>query len=252
MKNLFDTHAHLLDRRLRNIKGAAAGVNRAICVFQPGEGLEEYRLILREKSIFGAAGVHPHSAKDFQLLEKELILALEHPKTVALGETGLDFYYDNSPRDIQEEVFIRQLRIACEINLPVIIHSRDAFEKTLRILDETAPASVLIHCFTGTAEEMRRYIERGFYIAVGGVVTFPSASGLAGAVKEAPLERVLLETDCPYMSPVPMRGKTNTPDNLKYIASRVAELKSITAEEVALRTYENALKFFRIESNDKK
>ncbi len=247
---LFDTHAHLLDKRLRKIEDPCREVDRILNVFEPGEGIEEYADLLKNYKICGAAGVHPHSAKNYAAMEKELEAALDLPGTVALGETGLDFHYMNSPSDIQKEVFKKQLELAGKRNLPVIVHSREAFKETLEILDSSGLSSVLIHCFTGSAEEMKQYIERGFHIAVGGVVTFPSAAGLAAAVKEAPIEKILLETDCPYMSPVPVRGKTNIPGNIRYIAARVAEIKGMPSDEVARRTYENSLKFFRVEEND--
>ncbi|MGM0569055.1 MAG: TatD family hydrolase [Elusimicrobiota bacterium] len=247
MNYFFDTHAHLLDPRLSDLQEKnIREINKVICVYSPDESLDDFFSLLKKDKVYGASGIHPHYASDAHAMWEQMLAAFDNEKVVAVGETGLDFHYMNSPEEIQVEVFKKQLKLSREKGLPVIIHSREAANKTLEILDEVKTYRVLIHCFSGGEKEIKEYLSRGFYIGLGGVLTFAKADELRGAVKDAPLEKLLLETDCPYLSPVPLRGKTNRPANVKYVAEKIAELKDIPVEKVARATYENAIRFFNI------
>lgn len=179
-------------------------------------------------------GIHPHdaaaaTADDWQTLEA----LCARPEVRAIGETGLDFYYDHSPREQQAEGFRRQCRLAKRLNKPLVVHVRDAHVECAQILKEEAMGQGMIHCFTGDTDAARRYLDLGFHLSISGVVTYKKTEPLAEAVKFAPLHRLLVETDTPYLAPVPMRGKKNEPGYLVHTASRIAELKGVSAEEAA-------------------
>ena len=203
--------------------------------------------------LYAAVGVHPSDVKDlneetFAWLKEQTSL----PKTVAVGEIGLDYYWDKDA-DVQENQrywFVRQLAMAQQTGLPVIIHSRDAAEDTMQIMRHAYQDGVqgVIHCYSYSPEMAREYIKMGYYLGVGGVVTFKNGKKLKETVREAPIERLLLETDCPYLSPEPNRGKRNSSLNLPYVAQAIAELKNMTAEEVIRITEENAKRFFGLEN----
>lgn len=170
-----------------------------------------------------------------------------YPKVVAIGEIGLDYYYDNSPKELQKKWFIEQIGLANECNLPIVIHSRDAVQDTYDIIRQYNRGSeVLIHCFSQSVEMMRRYMEMGAYIALGGALTFKNAKGLLEVAKEVPLDRLLIETDCPYLTPVPFRGKRNDPTKVYYVAKKIAELKGVEEQVIIEKTNENARTFYRI------
>ena len=198
--------------------------------------------------VYAAVGLHPDEVK---VLDEEKFSFLKEQcqkdKVVAIGEIGLDYYWDNTPRDIQEKWFIRQLELARELDLPVIIHSRDAAEDTLRIMKQYgAGLRGVIHCFSYSKELANEYVKMGFYIGIGGVVTFKNGKKLKEIVKEIPLERILLETDCPYLAPVPYRGKRNSSLYLPYVVQEIAELRGITGEEVVEQTEKNGKTLFGI------
>ena len=168
-------------------------------------------------------------------------------KVVAVGEIGLDYYWDNESHDVQKKWFIKQLELARELDLPVIIHSRDAAADTLEIMKEHAKGlRGVIHCFSYSLELAREYVKMGFHIGIGGVVTFKNGKKLKEIAQEIPLDRILLETDCPYLAPVPFRGKRNSSIYISYIAEEIANLKGITYEEVVAQTEENGKKLFGI------
>ncbi len=241
---LFDSHAHLLDNKFKNdIEDVIQGVDGIICIYSPCEDFNFFKKLLNKNFIWGAAGIHPHEAKNIKQLWNGLKTALKLDKVMAVGEIGLDFYYNNSPEEIQKEVFKKQLKLAEKIHLPVIIHSRNAFKDTLEILESYKVKKVLIHCFSGTVDEMRESVKRGYYIAVGGVITFPNAIMLKEVIKEVPMNKILLETDCPYLAPVPHRGKRNQPSYLKYIAREAAKIKGLELGETTRNIYENTLNF---------
>ena len=169
----------------------------------------------------------------------------QHPKVVAIGEIGLDYYWDNESHDLQKEWFVRQLNLARELNLPVLIHSREAAADTMEIMKEYASGlRGVIHCYSYSAEMAKEYVKMGYYIGIGGVVTFKNAKKLKQVVQEIPLESIVLETDCPYLAPVPYRGKRNSSLYLPYVAEEIAALKGAAAEDVVLQTEENARKLY--------
>ena len=242
---LFDTHAHLLDKRmqwlLEELETEAGGV---ICVFEPGEDRALFSDLLKRDNVWGAAGIHPHNASNYTQAEPQLREVLTEDGVVALGEIGLDFYYDNSPRDIQQDVFEKQLCLASELQLPVIIHTRESFDLTLDMISSSGLSKVLIHCFPGDRRQMHQCVEKGFYIAIGGIVTFSKAKILKDVAEAVPLDRLLLETDAPYLAPEPVRGSVNRPSNIMYIANEIASIKSMPAEDLLRHARDNAIGFF--------
>ena len=198
--------------------------------------------------VYAAIGLHPDEVK---ILDEEKFLFLKEQakkeKVVAIGEIGLDYYWDNTPRDVQKTWFIRQLELARELDLPVIIHSRDAAEDTLRIMKEHAQGlRGVIHCFSYSKELAQEYVKMGFYIGIGGVVTFKNGKKLKEIAEEIPLDKILLETDCPYLAPVPHRGKRNSSIYLPYVIEEIANLRGISYEEVLEQTEKNGKNLFGI------
>lgn len=253
---LFDSHAHLDDGRfdqdrdqiIKNAqeKGLAYMMN-------PGadlrSSLKAVELAAQYDMIYAAVGVHPHDAKDMDdvtlLLLKDLA---RKPKVMAIGEIGLDFHYDHSPRDVQRQVFRDQIQLARELKLPVIIHDREANEEVFNILREERAfeVGVVMHCYSGSAELARQYVKLGAYISIAGPITYPNARKTVEVVERIPLEHLFIETDCPYLTPVPFRGKRNEPAYVYHVAEKIAEIKKISFEEAAAQTAENAKRFFNI------
>lgn len=211
------------------------------------------KLAKTQPFIFASLGIHPHDAKEYdENAEKKLInLAKSNKKVIAWGEIGLDFYYDHSPREIQEKVFRRQIAVARELNLPVIIHSRDANDETVRILKEECNykdfRGGIMHCFGGTPEMAEDLMKIGFLISFAGNVTFKKAENLRDAAKVVPLEKLLIETDCPYLTPVPFRGKRNEPARVVETGKFLAEFYGIELKQLADQTTKNFLDFFKID-----
>lgn len=209
---------------------------------------EVVELAERYPFIYAAVGLHPDEVgalneERFAFLKEQC----QKEKVVAVGEIGLDYYWDNESHDVQKKWFIRQLNLARELDLPVVIHSRDAAADTLEVMKEHAQGlRGVIHCFSYSKELANEYIKMGFYIGVGGVVTFKNSKKLKEIVTEIPLERILLETDSPYLAPTPFRGKRNSSAYISYIAQEIAELKGITYEEVIAQTEKNGKELFRI------
>ncbi len=207
----------------------------------------------RYDNVFAAAGVHPHDAKLYDdAAERQIVDLIEtSDKVVAWGEIGLDFYYDHSPRDVQETVFRRQLRKAMELRLPVIIHSRDADDLTVQVLTEECGGREfrggVMHCFGGTASMAEALMGIGFFISFAGNVTFKKADNLRDAARVVPLDRLLVETDCPYLAPVPQRGKRNEPAFVPHTAAFLADLLGVSVEGVAMATTQNFLRLFDLE-----
>jgi len=197
--------------------------------------------------IYAAVGIHPEETKN---LDEERFLWLKekakHKKVVAVGEIGLDYYWDTSDRDTQKKWFARQMEMARELNLPLVIHSRDAANDTYNMMKEAKADEVgaILHCFGYGVEQARQYLNMGFYLGIGGVVTFTTGRKLKEVVEYAPLDRLVLETDCPYLAPVPFRGKRNSSMNLPYIAREIARIKNIDYDTVIRTTNENAKKFY--------
>lgn len=254
---LFDTHCHLSDEKFVDDIDAVfenmrqAGVELAVNV---GDGSADEQPVLeladKHPGLYAATGVHPQDALKFESdsLDK-LRVWLSHPKTVALGEIGLDYYYDNAPHEVQLDVFYKQLTLAREIGKPAIMHIRDGHGDALNLLrahKNELPAGVM-HCFSGSVEVAREYLDTGFYISFAGPVTFKNAAKLPDVAKYVPADRILVETDSPYLAPVPMRGKRNEPTFVQYTAARVAEIRGEDAQEFAERCLENGLKLFNID-----
>lgn len=202
------------------------------------------------KNIYAAIGVHPHEASSYNdEVEKRLIELSKDKKVVAIGEIGLDYYYDNSPRDVQKAVFKRQIELAAKLKKNIVIHSRDAAKDTFDILKEAHEKydfTALIHCFSQSVDMMREYLKMGDYLALGGAVTFKNAKTPKEVAKVVDLDRLLLETDCPYMTPVPYRGKRNEPKFVKFTCQYIADLRQMDAGELEKITAINTKRFFGI------
>ena len=246
-RNIFDTHAHYDDHKFDDDrcalldslpeKGVCGVVNAASDLASSVKGME---LTARWPWLYCAVGVHPHEADGFQ--ESDLAKLAEFSrieKVVAIGEIGLDYHYDFSPRDIQRAVFEAQTRLACDLGLPVIIHDREAHADTMEVLRKYRPEGI-VHCFSGSAEMAMEIVKLGMYVAFGGAVTFKNARRAVQAAAVVPEDRLLVETDCPYMAPVPNRGKRNDSSNLVYVVEKIAQIKGVSPEEVAAKTFQNA------------
>lgn len=253
---LIDSHAHLDDERFdkdrdRLIKSLKeSGID---LIINPGSDLgssiKAVSLSEQYDNIYAAVGVHPHSAKEMDESTIEVLKSFTNrDKVVAIGEIGLDYYYDNSPREIQRQKFIEQLELAKEVDLPVIIHTRDAAQETFDILKEAQDGSLegVLHCYSGSVEMALEYIKMGFYISLGGPVTFKNSRVSREVAKAVPIDRLLIETDSPYLTPEPYRGKRNEPLFVRYVAGTIAEIRGLTFDELAKKTSENAKKIFRI------
>jgi len=252
---LIDSHAHLtfdeLEKDIDSVlaRSRAAGVTGWVTVgTDSGQNQKVVELASKTRNMYAAVGIHPHCAGDAtdDGLEKMKELA-ENEKVVAIGETGLDFHYNFSKRHHQKQLFRRELEIACELNLPVIVHSRNAFDETIEILDEFAGKlnKVVFHCFAGAVDEAKIVLDKGFHISFTGVVTFKNAETARKAAELVSLDRLMLETDCPYMSPEPMRKqKINEPALMLHTARFIAELKQIDFETFAETITATTKKFF--------
>ena len=253
---MIDSHVHLDDAKFdydreNLIKGLKEhGLDR---VYNIGADLESsiasVELADKYEIIKAVIGVHPHAASEYnQEVEDKLIELAKNENVRAIGEIGLDYYYDNSPRDIQVQVFKKQIELANKLKLPIVVHSRDAAKETFDIIssykEKYKDLKFLIHCFSQSVEMMREYVKMGCYIALGGVVTFKNSKVPKEVAKEVPLENLLLETDCPYLAPEPMRGKRNEPMFIKYSAQKIAEIRGISLEELLKATDENTRRFY--------
>lgn len=256
-----DSHAHLDDERfdedrdlvINNLKDN--GIDIAVNIGADLQSsINSVELSKKYENIYAAVGIHPHSADeaDGKTLEKIKELA-DNEKVVAIGEIGLDYYYDNSPRDKQRECFKAHLELAKELNLPVVIHSREAAQETFDIIEEAQDGTLrgVMHCYSGSVEMAEEYINKlGFYISIGGPVTFKNARVVKEVAQSVPLDKLLIETDCPYLTPEPYRGKRNEPMYVKYTAAEIANLRGITVEELAEATSRNARKLFQLRIKD--
>lgn len=251
---MIDTHSHI--NMLENIttdeavqNAAEQGIEKIIVpAANPADFTGIMVLINKYDNVYGMLGVHPSDAKDWndRLIEDIKKLA-ENKKIVAIGEIGLDYYWDKSYNELQKEVFIKQIKLANELNLPIDIHDREAHKDTFDILKEyNSSSKVVMHCFSGSVEFAKECIKEGWYLGIGGVVTFKNAVKMKEVAKEMPLEKIVLETDAPYLTPVPYRGKENQPAYVKYVAEEIAAIRGITMDEVAEITTANAERIYRI------
>lgn len=259
--NFIDSHCHIdaeqfNDDRAEVIKRAHEAGVKTMLVVGTGDAADfnNFQRVVdlaeQNDNIYCSIGIHPHDAKTFGKEEEEKLvnLAKSSNKVIGWGEIGLDYYYDHSPRDVQREVFIRQIRIAKELNLPIIIHSRDADDETVEILTEECNypefRGGVMHCFGGTPEMAQALMEIGFMISFAGNVTFKKADNLRDSAKVVPLERLLIETDCPYLTPIPFRGKRNEPMYVVETAKFLAEFYGVELDELATATTKNFYRFF--------
>ena len=256
---MIDSHCHLdnaqfePDREAVIDRALAAGVERML-VIGTGEGPPDLeagiRLADKHQAIYATVGVHPHDAvKATPETYKRLAELLKHPKVVALGEIGLDYHYDHSPREVQRDVFLQQMLIAAEARKPIVIHTREAWEDTMALLETYwRPYGVggIMHCFSGNAEQASLCLDLGFHLSFGGIVTFPKSADIQEAARITPAERLLIETDAPYLAPVPHRGKRNEPAFVVETARRLAQLRGDSAEEIARITAANFVNLFKI------
>jgi TatD DNase family protein len=253
---LFDTHVHLnaeqFNEDLEEVISRAkeAGVGKMVVVGFDRPTIEKaMELVEHYDFLYASVGWHPVDAIDMTDEDLAWIEELSsHPKVVALGEMGLDYHWDKSPKDVQKEVFRKQIHLAKKVKLPIIIHNREATQDIVDILREEGAEEVggIMHCFSGSPEIAQECVDMNFYISLGGPVTFKNAKKPKEVAKEIPLERLLIETDCPYLAPHPNRGKRNEPAYVKLVAEQIAELKGISLEEVEKITTENANKLFNI------
>lgn len=253
---LFDTHCHIDEERFDSDRSEVlqrmreAGVLNCVCV---GSDMETSRRVIafaeNTQNVYAAVGVHPHEAKGFRQEDLQTLQGwFTHPKVKALGEIGLDYYYDHSPRDIQREVFQKQLELGYDAGMPVILHVRDAHgdvTELLRTRQGKLPRGIL-HCYSGSWESARAYLDMGFYISLAGPVTFKKAPAQWEVAQKVPLDRLLVETDSPYLSPEPVRGRRNEPANVRYVAEKVAQLRGIPFAELAELTTRNARAIYGI------
>lgn len=252
---IFDTHAHYDDEQFNEDRVELLnsmeeqGVGTIINVSATYNSCRKVIALAKEYPfVYAAVGIHPDEVGS---LNEETFAQMKElfkeEKVVAVGEIGLDYYWDNEPREVQKKWFIRQLELARELDLPVLIHSREAAADTMEIMKEHAKGlSGVIHCYSYSEEMAQEYIKMGFYIGVGGVVTFKNAKKLKEVVENIPLTSIVLETDCPYMAPEPNRGKRNNSAYIRYVAEKIAELKGITYEEVVEQTEKNAREMYRL------
>lgn len=254
---IFETHAHYDDEAFDADRTAVIerlqsfGIDRVVNI---GSNMSTSRTtdkLTREYDFFyGAVGVHPSDSGDMTEADIEELrgLAAANKKIVAIGEIGLDYHWPEPGKDVQQKWFRRQLGLARELGLPVVIHSRDAANDTMTILEEEKAGEIggVMHCYSYSKELAERVLKLGFYIGVGGVITFKNGRKLVETVEATPLDRIVIETDSPYLAPEPNRGKRNNSANLRYVVSKIAEIKGITPEEAAEITYENAVKMYKL------
>ena len=252
---LFDTHAHLDDRAFDDdrteLLAGLPGQGLAL-VMNPGCSLESSRNVVKiakeHDYIYAAVGSHPDVADEVNeaVIDEYRMLCKQNPKVKAIGEIGLDYHYEDIPRDIQQKAFRMQMELARELKLPVIIHERDAHEDGMAMIREFPDVTGVFHCYSGSAEMARQLVDKGWYIGFTGVLTFKNARKAVEVASSIPLERIVLETDCPYMAPEPFRGKRNDPGKLYRMAEKLAEIRGLSVEEIHAITVENGKKLYRI------
>lgn len=251
---MIDTHSHInmiegtpLEKVVQN--AIENGVEKIIVPSAYPKDIDEVMtLIDRFDNVYGMLGVHPSEVKDWtDDLTDKIREYSKNPKIVAIGEIGLDYYWDKSFNDLQKEIFIKQIKLANELNLPISIHDREAHKDTFDILKEhNKNSKIVMHCFSGSVEFANECIKEGMYIALGGVVTFKNAVKMKEVAVNIPLDRLLLETDAPYLTPVPFRGKENQPAYTKYVAEEIAKLRNTTVDEINKATTQNTFEVFGI------
>jgi TatD DNase family protein len=255
---LTDSHAHIQSEEYAGEVAAViarareAGVQTIITVGGAGDISNNAAAIALAESfaeIFATVGMHPHDAKEVGDNEVATLRKFAaHPRVVAIGETGLDYYYDHSPREIQRQVFSRFIQLACETNLPIIVHEREAFRDSAELLRIQGAGKLagVVHCFTGDYAAAARYLDLGLYLSFTGIITFKNADALREVVRKVPLNKILVETDAPFLTPVPYRGKRNEPAYVRLVAEAVARIKNLPLEQVAETTTASTRELFRL------
>lgn len=249
--NIFDTHAHYDDEKFEEDRDEflsslpSSGVINVInCGCDYESSNKSIELCEKFNYFYCAVGIHPSNITDSSYDELKIIRELySYKKCVAIGEIGLEYHYDFVPKDVQLDIFEKQLILSKELDLPVIVHDREAHEDTMKLLKKYQPKGV-VHCFSGSAEMAKEVLKLGMYIGLGGAVTFKNARKPVEVAEMLPLDRLLLETDCPYMAPVPFRGQRNSSELIRYTAEKLAEIKAIDTQELINQTYSNAKELF--------
>lgn len=251
---LFDTHTHINDEKYSNYQDFIEAFEKAdgkgciVCGCDFPSSISSLEIAQQYKNVYATIGMHPHDSKDYtDEMEKYLIKNAKNPKVIAIGEIGLDYYYDLSERDIQKEVFVKQIKLADKVGLPVVFHIRDAMGQFLDILQANKQYfkhGGVVHSFSGSLQIAKYLIDFGFYLSFNGIITFKNANRVLDVIKNIPIEKILIETDCPYLTPEPFRGKINCPQYVEFVAKKIAELKEIPVEEVLKITFENARRVF--------
>lgn len=249
---LVDTHCHLDNEkfdedRLEIIERIKENLEFCVNIgYDLASSKKSVELAKEYDFIYAVIGVHPIDIAEYsEEVEKELELLGKNPKVVAIGEIGLDYHWMTEPKEVQQERFKSQLELAERLNKPVVIHTRDAMEDTVNILKEYPNITGVIHCYPGSLETAKQLVDR-FYLGIGGTLTFKNSKKAVEVVKDIPLDRIVIETDCPYLTPEPFRGKRNEPIYVEYVAKKIAEIKEISVEDVTKITTENAKKLYRI------
>jgi len=255
---LIDSHAHIQGKEYAGevaaviARARAAGVETIIAVGGAGDmssNSDAVALAARFENVYATVGMHPHDAKDVGNDELRALRELtSQPKVIAVGETGLDFYYNHSPHDVQRRVFAQFIQMARATDLPIVVHERDAATQATEMLRVEGGGSLpgVIHCFTGNYDAAFAYLDLGFYLSFTGIITFKNAEPLRDVVRKVPLERILVETDSPYLTPVPHRGKRNEPAYVRFVAETIAKVKGVEPAEIARQTTANVKTLFRI------
>ena len=249
---LVDTHCHLDNEkfdedRLEVIERIKENLEFCVNIgYDLASSKKSLELAKEYDFIYAVIGVHPIDIAEYsEEVEKELEILGKNPKVVAIGEIGLDYHWMTEPKEVQQERFKKQLELAEKLNKPVVIHTRDAMEDTVNILKEYPNITGVIHCYPGSLETAKQLVDR-FYLGIGGTLTFKNSKKAVEVVKDIPLDRIVIETDCPYLTPEPFRGKRNEPIYVEYVAKKIAEIKEISVEDVTKITTENAKKLYRI------
>ena len=250
--NIFDTHFHLMPEDDLNHIVERAANSGIMNMLVAGAAITETKTMLNRIStfdgVYAAIGVHPHEAKEYDGTISHFHKLTQQSKVKAIGEIGLDYYYENSPKDLQQRVFSSFLELALNTRLPAIVHCRDAFEDCYTLIDQVLRGKLpfVIHCFTGSQDWAQRFIDLGGYLSFNGILTFKKSENIRRVLRGTPRDRLLLETDAPYLAPDPLRGKRNEPANMVYIVERAAVELGMKSDELAEITTKNARRFFRI------
>lgn len=250
-----DVHAHIIDEKFENPNKVVEtanffGVEKIISAGSNYEtSLKSNEFARKTRGVFSTVGVHPEDCDEFESVEEQIEELAKNEKVVAIGEIGLDYHYENHDKEKQKQVFLKQIILADKLSLPIVIHSRDAMADTMEILKSNKDKfkkGGIFHCYSGSVEEAKEILKLGFSFSFGGVCTFKNAKRVVDVINFLPIENIMLETDCPYLSPEPHRGEINEPKNIPFIAKKIALIKGLSLEEVAKITTKNAERMFKI------